>query len=76
MTAAEDAPDCTCAACLQERDQASFRAGAVVAAQFMVDRALEAYAEGGEDALESFLKSARAAHRAHALAEARSEMVH
>ena len=71
-----DDTDCTCAACLRERDQASFRAGAVVAAQFMVDRALEAYAEGGEGALVSFLKSARAAHRAHTLAEAPSAMVH
>ena len=71
-----DDTDCTCAVCLRERVQASFRAGAVVAAQFMVDRALEAYAGGGEEALVSFLRSARAAYRAHALAERGSEMVH
>jgi hypothetical protein len=33
----QDANDCTCAACLQDRDQASFRAGAIVASEFVID---------------------------------------
>ena len=62
--------DCNCPACQLERDQITFRAGAIVGSQFVIERALEAFEEQGTDGVLEFLRSARAAYRANSLAEA------